>query len=233
MVSGRRRVSVGVIVGLRSEAACLPRHPDQQLVRCSGARPEAAAAMAAELVDAGCTGLVSFGTAGGLDPSLAPGVLVVGEAVRTPDGQTITADAAWADRLRSRLDGTVGYVSGLLAAAHEPLLGAQVKRFCHHASGAVAVDMESGEVARVAAMRGLPFLVVRAIVDPAERSLPAWISELVTADGRTPIAAVLRGLLRHPHDLGLLLRLGRDSRAAMRSLRGAALVAGPLFHFDG
>lgn len=224
---------IGVIVGMRSESACLPRDRDRLLVRCCGARPAVAAAMAVDLIDAGCQGLVSFGCAGGLDPALIPGTVVIAESVRLPDGQSLATDPSWRQRLMTRIDNSVPIVCGVVAAAHEPLLGAQIKRFCHHASGAVAVDMESGEIGAAATARGVPLLVVRAIADPAECSIPAWIAELVTEDGKTPIGAVLQGLLKHPHDLGLLIRLGRDARAAMRSLRGVAIGTGPVFQFDG
>lgn len=224
---------VGVVVGLRSEAGCLSRDGERTVVRCSGARSTAAAAAANDLIDGGCAGLVSFGTAGGLDPALSPGALVIPDAVRLPGGETLPTDAAWRHRLIARIGDGIAVASGVIAGASEPLLGAQTKRFCHHSSGAVAVDLESGEVGRAAAARGVPFLVVRAVTDPADRSIPMWIAGIVTPDGRTPIGAVLRGLLKHPHDLGLLMQLRRDARAAMQALRGVALAAGPLFHLDG
>ena len=39
-------------------------------------------------------------------------------------------------------------------------------------TGALAVDLESAVVARAAAAAGIPFLVLRAIADPATRHLP-------------------------------------------------------------
>ncbi len=42
-------------------------------VRCTGARAGAAAAAAAALIADGCGGLVSFGTAGGLDAAAGAG----------------------------------------------------------------------------------------------------------------------------------------------------------------
>ncbi len=53
-----------------------------------------------------------------------------------------------------------------------PLMSADDKRALHRSTGALAVDMESHLAGAVAAARGLPFAVCRAIVDPAWRTLP-------------------------------------------------------------
>jgi len=50
----------------------------------------------------GCSGIVSFGTAGGLAPDLQPGALIVADAVAGPFGR-IPTDAGWADRLAAAL----------------------------------------------------------------------------------------------------------------------------------
>lgn len=223
---------IGVIVGLQAEAACLPRDRERLLVRVAGGRPDVAAAMAADLVDAGCAGLVSFGTAGGLDPAVAPGTLVVAEAVRLPGGGSITTDAPWRQRLLEGIGDQVPVAAGAVAAAHEPLLSPRLKHYCFLSTGALSVDLESGAVAETAAAKGVPFLVVRAVTDPADRAIPMWIADLVTPDGRTPISAVLRGLLKNLGDLKTLLHLRRDANAAFQVLRRGALAAGPLFHFD-
>lgn len=224
---------IGVIVGLQSEATCLPQAHERLHVRISGARTDAATAMATELIEAGCDGLVSFGTAGGLDPALAPGTLVVAEAVRMPGGASIATDDAWRQRLLLSLGNRVPLTTGAVAAAHEPLLSPRLKHYCFLSTSALAVDLESGAVAEVASQRGVPFLVVRATTDPADRAIPMWVAGMVTPDGRTPLAAVISGLLKNLGDLKTLLQLRRDAKAAFASLRRAALAAGPLFHFDG
>lgn len=223
---------IGAIVGLQAEAACLPRDPEQLLVRVSGGRPDAAAAMAAELADAGCAGLVSFGTAGGLDPALTPGTLVIADAVRLPGGVSIATDGAWRRRLVQGLGERVPVAVGAVAAAHEPLLSPRLKHYCFLSTSALTVDLESGAVAEAAMEKGIPFLVVRAVTDPADRAIPMWVAGLVTADGRTPISTVLSGLLKNLGDLKTLLHLRRDAKAAFQVLRRGALAAGPLFHFD-
>ncbi|MEO0999164.1 MAG: phosphorylase, partial [Pseudomonadota bacterium] len=89
-------------------------------------------------------------------------------------------------------------------------------------SAATAVDMESHRVARVAAEAGIPALAVRAISDPLDRALPVWMGGVIGPGGRPRMARVLMGFLRHPGDLPALLQAGRESAAALATLRGAA-----------
>jgi hypothetical protein len=201
----------------------------------------------------GSRGLVSFGTAGGLALGLAPGTLVLADAVVFRDGSRLAVDVDWHERLYARLSGTMPLVTDAIAAADAPLLTPEAKAACRRATGAVAVDMESGEVALAAdpspshyrrslplPPRGdgrgegaaLPFIVMRAIADPAERTVPAWVMRAVSADGRTAILPVLSHLTRRPGQLPALVRLATDARAAMRSLRRVAALVGPLFAFD-
>jgi hypothetical protein len=90
----------------------------------------------------------------------------------------------------------------------------------HEATHALAVDMESGAVARAAARYALPFAVLRAVADVASEAIPR--AAAITPSGEPDIPRVLRGLLRRPWELPALIRLGRASAAAHAALRQAA-----------
>ena len=92
-------------------------------------------------------------------------------------------------------------------------------------TSAVAVDMESHRVARVAAEAGLPALAIRAIGDPAGRALPELAVRALGEDGRPRIGPVVAGLLRKPGDLAALLRVKRDTDAALATLANVADTA--------
>ena len=94
------------------------------------------------------------------------------------------------------------------------------------ATGACAVDMESGAVAEAAAHAGLPFLAVRAISDPLEFSPPTVLLDVVRPDGSADLARLLPLLLRRVLTVGTLLRLAADSRAACSALASVARLAG-------
>ncbi len=168
----------------------------------------------------GCAGIVSFGTAGGLAPDLAPGALVIANAIDGPFGRVET-DTGWSARLVAALQDTPVWARvtrGTIAAVGAPVISEQEKASLHHAKGALAVDMESHIAAAFAAARGVPFAVCRAIVDPAWRTLPSAATAGLRDDGSTAILPILRELLKQPSQLGPLLQVASDARAARTTL---------------
>jgi hypothetical protein len=117
--------------------------------------------------------------------------------------------------------GMAGASSGVATPAAKMDLGL--------ATNAVAVDMESHTVALVAEQAGVDFLIIRAIADPVDRSIPGWLLGRISAHGTPNYGAILAGLAVHPWDLPALLRLKRDSDRALGSLSRVAGRLGPLF----
>ncbi|AOK13498.1 hypothetical protein WK31_24250 [Burkholderia vietnamiensis] len=174
----------------------------------------------AEATARGCAGIVSFGTAGGLAPDLAPGALVIADAIDGPFGRVQT-DPAWSTRLVAALHDTPVWsrvTRGTMAAVGAPVVSEQEKTSLNRAKGALAVDMESHIAAAFAASRGVPFAVCRAIVDPAWRTLPRAATAGLRDDGSTAILPILRELLKQPSQLGPLLQVAADARAARTTL---------------
>lgn len=90
---------IGIVTGVEREAACL-RAPNID-VRCSGANAAAAYEHARALIKDGAEALLSVGLAGGLDPRLGPGAVVVANEVLVIAGETV--DPMAAASLRTRL----------------------------------------------------------------------------------------------------------------------------------
>lgn len=172
-------------------------------------------------IAAGCRGLLSFGVAGGLDPRLKPGTCIVGSAIVAGDARHET-DLPWSQKL---LDAMPGAVHGMLAGADGPVCTPAGKRALNRRTGALAVDTESHMVARVAASHGLPMAAIRVVADPAHRALPELALTAVRANGTTDVLAVLRSVMRRPHQFPALLRTALDARAARATLlRGRSLL---------
>jgi hopanoid-associated phosphorylase len=171
---------------------------------------------------------VSFGLAGGLSPAVAPGDLILADAVVLPHGERIATDLAWRSRLSALIE-VAGRAPHQAAVAGSDRLLATVaaKRALFAATGALAVDMESHAVAEVAHAAGRPFLVLRAIADPADQALPRTATVALGPGGEVRLLAVARALLERPAELPALLRLGRQSRRALAALRRVVLLAGP------
>lgn len=228
--AGRSSLPVIVVTGMAFEAR-IARGEGVEVVYAARADLLERALSAA--VARGCAGIISFGTAGGLAPDLEPGSLIVADAIEGPFGRLET-DRQWTGRLAAAMAAgplAVRLRRGLMAAVTAPLVTANDKRALHRAAGALAVDMESHIAGATAAAHGLPFAVCRAIVDPAWRTLPSAATAGLRDDGSTALGPILRELLRQPSQLGALIQVALDARAARTSLvqaRQAMAEAGAL-----
>jgi adenosylhomocysteine nucleosidase len=223
--------AIGVVTGLRAEARCL--RGLNLRVACSGGSAERARAEAARLAAGGAVALISFGLAGGLAPDLGAGDLLLPETVRTLQGPSVATDPRWRERLRARLEtGGLRHAGGGLAGSVRVVATLADKQALSAATGAVAVDMESYEVAVAAGAAGIPFVVIRAIADPSDQVVPRAALEALRPDGRVHVLATLGGVIRQPGQLIAMLRLGRDSAAALATLRRVADLGGPDLAFD-
>jgi adenosylhomocysteine nucleosidase len=216
-------MAVIAVTGLRLEAE-IARKAGLAVVCAGGIPAHTAAALGQAVASIRPSGLVSFGIAGGLAPGLAPGTLVLPSAVIAGDGTRRPVDTAWRARLCARIDASEGDILGGDAI----VLTAAEKTALHTRSGAVAVDLESAVVAEAASRAGLPFVVLRAVADPAERGLPPAAALRLKPDGRPDLRAVLHSVLMEPAQIGTLIGLARDTRHALRALTRAIKLAGAL-----
>jgi adenosylhomocysteine nucleosidase len=180
-------------------------------VAVGGGSAAGATAAAQRLVEAGATGLVSFGLAGGLDASLPAGTVIVADAV-TAGGHLWRTDTG----LSRQLGGTTGH---LCLGVDHVVAGQAEKRRLGRETGAAVADMESAAVAAVAAASGLPFAVLRAICDPAGRALPPAALVALDASGRIALTRVAWSVLTMPAQIPALLALAREAAVARRALR--------------
>ncbi len=219
---------LGIITGLASEADCLSEIPVDRrpLVESAGASAAGARRVARALLSRGCTGLLSFGTAGGLAPDLGPGALVMADAVIAPDGRRFATDARWRDGLGAALAGEAGLTVATLAGSEHAVSTPAAKRRLRETTGAAAVDMESVGVAEVASQADVPFLALRAIADPAARAIPPWVMKAVLEDGGIDPMGIIRPLLARPWTVWALIGLARENGKALAALRRVATRTG-------
>jgi hopanoid-associated phosphorylase len=215
----------GAVTGLASEAAIARRIG---LIAAAGAGTRAGTEAAiAELVAAGVPGLVSFGIAGGLAPALSPGTLLLPPAVRSVSGEGYFVDVEWHARLRAAARaGALSVVVGGMLGADRIAATAEAKARVHSETGAIAVDLESHLVAAAARRARLPFVILRAIADPANRTLPKAALIPLAQGGEPRLLRVLGSLVREPWQISGLLELRRDARAALVALEQGARALG-------
>ena len=135
-------------------------------------------------------------------------------------------DVAWRARLAARIEQHLTVYTGVMLHTTEVIRTADEKFALFERTGALAVDMESAAVAQVARRAGIPFAVLRAIVDPQTTVIPAAALVAIDELGRPRIARLLAALIREPRDLLALVRLSACFRAALASLKRAAGIAG-------
>jgi adenosylhomocysteine nucleosidase len=223
---------IGIVTGLRSEARCVPPSAGRLIVS-TGGDPERVRHAARALIEQGATGLLSFGLAGGLDPKARPGDLLLPETVVLPGREEVATEPAWRARLEAKLLRSGPTVHrGALAGVDRLLVSAEEKRRLREDTGAIAADMESHAIAEAARQAGRPFVVLRAVADPAGQALPQTAGESLAPDGQVRPLAVVEGLLGQPHDLPGLLALWRQSARAHAALRRATLLAGAALEPD-
>ena len=218
---------IGVVCGLKNEAAAVARASDRSKVRIgvSGADAGRAERIAANFCAEGASAIVSVGLAGGLDPNLKSGDLVIGQDVVGDDGGRYESDSYLHGVVRKEQQARHAIV-GDFFGSDEIIDSVEKKSALYHNHGAIAVDMESHGAARAAARANVPFLAIRAIADPAGRALPAAALTAVAPDGSTRALKTLTAAVRDPGQFPELFQLGQDSNAALKTLRRDL---GPLF----
>jgi adenosylhomocysteine nucleosidase len=205
------------LVGFAAEAR-VARLSGWQVV-IGGGTTAGAARTARRLIEGGATGIVSFGLAGGLDPMMRAGTLIVAEAVAV-DGHVLRTDQA----LNARLGGTTGH---LCLGWNRAVASPEEKWRLSQETGASSVDMESGAVAQVAFAAGVPFAVMRAICDPAHRTVPHAALVALNAAGGLAVIPMAISILARPSQIGALWELARDAAVARRALRERAVSMSP------
>jgi adenosylhomocysteine nucleosidase len=217
--------SVGLVIaatGLAAEARIAERSKGVVAVAAGGDATRLASLIERGVAE-GARGIISFGIAGGLRADLKSGGCVVGTSV-VCGGHSYSADAAWTKRIAGCLpDAEFGAIAGCQSVVADPA----AKKVLFDETGAIAADMESDVVARIAADRQLPFAILRVIADPAHQRLPPAAIHGLKPDGSPDILAVIKSLGSEPGQLPDLIRVAIAARRAMIELFRCHRLLGP------
>lgn len=207
-----------IVTGLLQEAR-IAAGPGMAVI-CSSSDPRQLRALLTVFDPTTIRGVISFGVAGGLDPSLKSGDVVVATEVMAGDARWLAGLSLNETLLSSLALGRRRIVRGGLAGVEEVVMARARKAALRSVTGAAAVDMESHIAAAYAAEAGLPFAALRVISDPADRSLPALAKTAIKPNGDVDLRKILRGVVRNPRLLRALVSTGIDFNRALKSLRG-------------
>ena len=198
---------------------------EQIIVAYSGAGSENARNAAELLVSQGATRLISWGCAAGISPELVSGDLVITNRCISAQHTIIEDDSAWLSSVNLTLLPSLKLNHGLLAESLQIVGTMTEKQAINLATNAIALDMESIAVAKVAKTLRIPFLIVRAIADPLNMNLPQAVSYALDSQGIVNLPKLFTYLLTHPGELPELIKLGLRFNKAQKTLK---LVASQL-----
>ncbi len=239
------RAPVLVVTGLAAEAR-IAAGAGCRVIAGGGDRPGLSRRLAAEDDDVPAV-VISFGIAGGLEPGLPVGAVVLATEVRQVPQAHATAhlpDAAGLHRPADRPDRASGFVSsvaaqlanrgfvvreGAIAGVDRPAATIDEKRALYEVTGALVVDMESHVAADYAAGRGVPFLAIRIVSDGAGDAIPSAAARAMRPDGSVDVSGLLLALAREPGQIPGLIATARNAAVAFRRLRGVRGLLGQRF----
>jgi adenosylhomocysteine nucleosidase len=207
-----------IVTGLIQEAR-IAAGPGLTVI-CSSSDPQQLRELLTVFDPSTIRGVISFGIAGGLDPTLKSGDLVVATEVMAGDTRWLAGLTLSDELLASIPLGGRRVIRAGLAGVEQVIAAQDGKAALRSETGAAAADMESHIAAAYAAEAGLPFAALRVISDPAGRALPALAMAAIKPNGDIDLRKVLRGLARNPSTLRALVSTGIDFNRALRSLRG-------------
>jgi adenosylhomocysteine nucleosidase len=229
-------VITGIVVALPEELTTLTSKKidkgrchflgDKLLIAYSGAGFPNAQSAAELLVNEGATQLISWGCAAALSASLKPGDLILADELIDAEGcrdAKFCVSTDWHNYTKDMLMPFVGVHTGRLAESRSIVSSSTKKKQLHSTTDAVALDMESIAIARVAWDHALPFLAIRVIADPVDMNLPPAVNYSLNDRGEVVLGKLLLFLFLHPAELPGLIKLGLYFNAAKKTLKSIAV----------
>jgi len=231
--------TLGIVAALQTEARILGNLPliasgviqlsPSTLLYIAGMGAKQAHVAAELLIAKNASAVLSWGSAGALHSKLSPGNLILPEIVMYPQKGIFSTDDAWHNRLLSRLANQLEVYTEPLAQSLSALKSRAEKLDFVKTIQALAVDMESASVAEAALNANLPFMAIRAIVDPLEQTVPESVLRAINQRGRLRPFRLLAGLARSPADFLIVNQLRRNFLAAKNTLTTVAQLVGENF----
>jgi adenosylhomocysteine nucleosidase len=186
------------------------RHADGNWIAgCAGAGVDAASRAFAEIErDGAIDSVISAGWAGALRGDLA-----AGRAYRASG----VIDARTAERFPA-----AGGPGDCWLVTADRIAGPAEKRRLAAACDAGLVDMEAAGVARLAALRGIPFQSVKGVSDSLADPLPD-LNRFLSPTGRFHLARFVAFALLRPWHWPVLARMGENSASSARLMSASLL----------
>lgn len=218
---------IGIIVPLAQEATVFKKEKlktkeaikisDNLLLFISGIGAENVS-NAVSILESKVSHLISWGTAGALSKSLKPGNLLLPDLILDKTNLQFPTDTDFKNQLLKQLPNEQLVENGLLAESHTILKNQKEKLAFQIQSNAVACDMESATIAKLANKKGIPFNAIRFIADDVSTLIPRSVSESINKDGDFSILKFLGQIITHPNDVSKVYHLSKNFDQAKKTM---------------
>lgn len=225
-------MTTGIIIALPEELSTLTSKKIAQgecalisehtLVAHAGTGSANAIKATEQLLAKGSCKLISWGCAAALDHPLNAGDLCLPKIIIAESQQHYPTHSAWQQHTTKLLSELQPIYSEPLCESSSIVATITDKKKLHDASGSIALDMESAAIAKIAQKADIPFLVIRAIADPANMNMPNAVIHALGNEGSVDIKKLVVYLLTHPNELPSLIKLGLAFRLARKRLKSVA-----------
>jgi adenosylhomocysteine nucleosidase len=186
------------------------RHRAEWIASCAGMGEHSATRAFAEIEKSGpIDRVISAGWAGALREDVEVGSAYrVAGVIDLRTGERFVADGA------TECDPWLVTSAAVAGVADKRRLAAEYR--------AGLVDMEAASIARLAAMRGIPFQCIKGVSDGFGENLPDF-NRFITPEGQLSLPRLLFFVLPRPWCWPALIRMGENSHKASQNLAGLLL----------
>ncbi len=201
------------------------------LMRCGMGEARAVAALQWLVLHERLQGVLSIGFAGGLRPELATGDVLLVDRIQAwskrtaPENGEVRRERVIPNVRLTSLADQAAQRAGLsrhrgLLLSHKTLVPSALdKCILGRRTGALAVDMESYWIGSLAAAHGLPFICLRAVLDPCDTEVNLPLEGLTTPDGGLRPSGAVMTVMRQPGLVKSFWMLWRLSSLTQRRLK--------------
>lgn len=155
---------------------------------------------------------INLGYCGAADPDLSAGDIVIShQAVDAESSDVIRSDRSLVDKAMEvckagDLRSSIGSFVTVDEAIHSP----HEKAFLGTKHGVRAIDMESYAFLGACARKNIGALIVRAVLDPLEMTLPD-LGDAIDSAGKTDPVGFASHIIRKPKDMLMLPRIAQNA----------------------
>ena len=221
--------TLGIISALQSEIGCLTDtkvtpmqiYPlaDNLCAILSGMGERNVRRASELLLNKNIEGLISFGTCAALSENIKAGELILADCVLTENDERLASSESWRAAVMKYLnDHSISVHQGDNYSSSSVITSAADKTALARRTGAIAVDMESAFVFKIAQNNKLPALSLKVVVDESHLSIPSAILESTDEYGQANIPGLLMSVIRQPGLCADLMRLGGGFSQARKTM---------------